>query len=228
MSIADRILAVPDCVTVASVHHTGTWFTLNFLLGHPQIHEVTEMRDLINGAPVTKHGAIHYHLMGDREVNSRGVVEEMDFVDVIDLIDKTQTIIPLRDPMKAIITRQERHPDLSHNFIVDGFTMLATLDAVFLPIDLPMSYGERHQLLCTALCDVGLAPHSYVNDYANKWKPSNTFGEYELKRLYREGDLNSVRSFFPEDYDYLLSRAAEIVPFLKLMGYEDLPWWSEL
>ena len=213
---------------VASAQHTGTWFALDFLLWHSAVSRVVELHKL-DGELLPKD-VLHFHLVGSSEVSYVHPLDEekcWSVVEAAKLIEQTRTVIPIRDPLAALVTRQERHPELSHRHIVDAYADFSLLKtACMLPVDLPTTYEERLALLITTLEKLDLEVEPYVLRYARDWKPQNTRGEYKLKRLYEENELADVEKMLGDDFDYLLSQAPAIIPFLKGLGYTNLPWWE--
>jgi len=142
-----------------------------------------------------------------------------------------RTVSPLRDPVFALISRHERHPDMDHCFIVDGFSALQHYDTIYVPIDLAWD-NRGHRFFCLAASlDLLDEPedNKWVNQYCEEWSEPNSRGWYDLKLRYRDDkDLDAVKAAMPKEYAYLISKADEIIPLLKEVGYKDLPWWSEV
>lgn len=213
-----------NCWLVASAHHTGTWFALEFLLWHSATRQVAELNDLLNGQELHDDDIVHLHLTG-QTIHSRGHVQ-VDFEVAKETIAKARTLIPLRDPMKAIMSRQQRHPGWDHRFIVDGFCDLPGLDPIcFLPIDLVHDARPERLQSCLRVLDLPVEP--YIERYAQDWPISNTRGDYELKRIYDMEDLEGLRNRFPMNYDHFINRGNEIIPFLQEQGYKEMPWWHQ-
>ncbi|NIX54763.1 MAG: hypothetical protein GWN14_02175 [candidate division Zixibacteria bacterium] len=123
-------------------------------------------------------------------------------------------LTPLRDPVKSIISREQRHPELSHEFIPEAFSKLHRLNAVFLPID---SDRDRAEVLETALKGLGLRGNEVFQD----WPVFNTRGGYQMKLDYEAGIVPNM----PE-VDLLVEESKTIIPFLKSQGYKYMPWWD--
>jgi len=220
-------------IVVASVHHTGTWFMLNYLNGFAQVSGITEFHELVSGEKeFDSSQIIHFHIMGDT-INSRGRVEEFPFSVVLHMVMNCRCVTPIRDPIYALISRQERHPELDHCFIVDGYSVMQFYDTIYVPIDL--KYDNRHhRMWCLADSLMLLSCHpkyeentQWIEKYTDEWYPANSRGWYDLKLRYRDhGDVEAVRKAIPKEFDYLLSKADEIIPLLMRVGYKDLPWWE--
>lgn len=210
---------------VVSPHHTGTWFALEFLLWHSRFCKVVELNDALWGNhPLHSSCIIHLHLAGNG-INSRGVIKGISIDDVAQLVRFVPTLIPIRDPMSAIISRQERHPGFDHTMIVDAFTHLWKFNpSAWLPVDLLGSYHDRLNLLSDTLQRLGLNVEPYIYRYARDWTPQNTRGDYELKHIYANGDLEGLRNRMPVNFDYLIMRRHEIAPFMAKRGYPHFSW----
>lgn len=136
------------------------------------------------------------------------------------------TIVPLRDPLMSLITRQSRHPDLDHSFIIDSFVHLTTIPypLFFFPID--RDPADRGELVDRMLRGVGLGWTPEIEQYVSAWAPVNTSGEYPLKAAYRAGDIQTIRNAIPEEFDLLRSKEDVLRPFLRSHGYRKLAWYS--
>lgn len=237
-------------VLVASVHHTGTVFALDFLRGHPRAAEYLEFRDLLRGAQVVRDDVVHLHVMGE-ELESRGVIRGgfgfSDLEEIVLTARGCRVVIPTRDPLLALISRHARHPELDHSFIVRGFHRLAAarLDhpdhpgslnpgIVFLPVDLLTTPEHRLAALVHVTHRLGWlkggAPESeparsYIEGWASSWPIRNTAGPHPLKEMYDAGDVFGIRNNLPAAYDRLIEARPVVEPFLRKLGYEDLPWW---
>ena len=141
-----------------------------------------------------------------------------------------KTVIPVRDPMAAILTREARHPQFRHFCIVDGFVALATEFAKhpnvkFLPIDMAGTVEERAAILRDVLVHVGLDPNRHLatlHDLAHKWAPQNQTPGNRFKWLYQNNDLDGIRLLLGPKWaevEYLRNMSSVILPFLADLGY---------
>lgn len=216
---------------VFSVHHTGTVFLLDALQWHGAIDRVREMAELCSpGAPPpTCRQVVHLHLMGHC-ADSRGPLD-IPWPDLMETAIKGRVLIPLRDPMLALISRERRLPGGDHRFIVNGFiALLDLLDQVphnrWLQVDNDWNFEARLAKLNELQAAIGLDPQPFARRLAREWLPQNAWGSgFDLVRLYSIGDLDGLRSRFPMNFDYLTERAKQLRPFLERFGYRDLPWW---
>lgn len=143
-----------------------------------------------------------------------------------------KTVIPVRDPMAAILTRETRHPQFRHFFIVDGFVALAEEFArhpnvKFLPIDLfAGNVKKRAELLRDIVAHVGLNPAEHagvINKWASSWEPKNITPGNPFKQMYEKRDLDALRKALGPKWSevrYLRNMAFIILPFLLGLGYE--------
>lgn len=216
---------------VASVHHTGTWFVLNFLLSHPGTWELVELRTAVEGREVKPSDVLHFHLYGDGVV-SRGPFHETGLLDAaVRLSRKVPTVVPVRDPLLSLISRQARHPELDHVQVVRAFEYLDRFSnsAVFVPVDLLNRSGieARREKLEEVLGRLGLEWEEWCDDYAREWPVANTVGGRGagLREMYERRDVESLRGFLRAEMEELDRIAPTLIPFLQTLGYSDLPWW---
>lgn len=141
-----------------------------------------------------------------------------------------KTVIPIRDPMAAILTREVRHPQLRHFFIIDGYVALATEFAnhpnvKFLPIDITEDTDYRRKLLDDVLvhCSIDPTPHlALLDQIASEWIPQNITPGNRFKEAYENNDLDKLREMLGPKWaevEYLRNRASIIQPFLVSLGY---------
>lgn len=215
---------------VFSVQHTGTWFAIEFLRGHPEAGDFFEVRKLLGETlPLTPHHVLQIHL-GDSEGSGGLPIESQKFAGeeaFFRMAFAGRAVVPVRDPLLSILTRQNRHPYLDHRYIVQGFRILASApeETIFLPIDGPSS--GRRELLEGVLERLGWpAAPDYVEEVACAWEKRNSSGDSRLKRAYRRGDFEALRRVMPEELEELLHSRDQLRPFLSRLGYEDLSWWN--
>lgn len=141
-----------------------------------------------------------------------------------------KTVIPVRDPLAAILTREARAPQFRHFFIVDGFVALATEFAKhpnvkFLPIDLPMSVEERAALLRDVAQHCGIDPNIHLPllyKLASEWAAKNQTPGNKFKEPYEQRDLAKIKEMLgPKcaELEYLTNMSAVILPFMAGLGY---------
>lgn len=233
-----------NVIFVPTIPHTGTWFVLRFLERFvPNIVEakntggrITEPTILHTHFPVINYLDIHYkpnYPYIRTEKNPKSLT-----YDAIELmISLFKTVIPIRDPLAAILTREARHPELRHFFIVDGFIeasrYLGHPNVMFFPIDLYEDWKDRKKLL------IKLARHcrfdvtqlwDYYEQMAKDWNPENDTPNNRFKILYESKDIGGIEFLLgpkTAEIEYLKNQAATILPFLAKLGYTkgDLDLW---
>ena len=141
-----------------------------------------------------------------------------------------KTVIPVRDPMAAILTHEVRYPQFRHFCIVDGFVALATEFArhpnvKFFPVDMLEAAEQREELLNAVLthCCIDSAEHvDLVREFAASWTPENTTPENRFRTIYQEQDLRSLQHLLGPKWaeiEYLRNMASVIMPWMAELGY---------
>ncbi len=141
-----------------------------------------------------------------------------------------KTVIPIRDPVAAILTREARAPQFRHFFIVDGFVALASEFArhpnvMFLPIDMTDDIPIRHTQLVRVLqhLEIDTGPHGeLLNKLATEWPVSNPTPGNRFKTLYENGHTDMLKHQLGHKWaeiEYLKSMASIIMPFMESLGY---------
>lgn len=260
-------LRLKDIVFVPSVQHTGTWFVINFLKNFIPINkEVTfllekkieagqadslytmKYEDDLNQPTIIQiHLPIVRHLNFDVNfpdapfyknwIANLGTKRSLQVSTILLLCNFFKTVIPIRDPLAAILSREARHPQFRHFFIVDGFVNLAKEfsrhpNVKFFPIDLYKDFDSRKKLLFETLQHCGLEDfrEEVVDDIAEKWPVENPTPGNRFKELYKNGDIEQIKSLLGAkcaELEYLKNMAAIILPFMADLGYtkQDLNLW---
>ncbi len=220
-----------------TVHHTGTWFFIEFLKGHPEVSkfylmkEFVEVDDWICDDKIALHNHVH--------LNRPDLYKEWKKVPTLftnhyyndAFVETFPTIIPTRDPLLSLITRHKRHDDWSHQFIVEGFCELAHLSdhpkVQFMPLDLMTDENVRMDAFEKMCHHCGINFDDFSQDYVKSWTPQNTKPDkYNFKQMYAERDAAGIREVLGENYDMLVSKKDVIRPLLEKLGYENLIWWE--
>jgi len=228
-----------DIVFVASVQHTGTWFVLDMLKKHPDIHSVRLMEDLTlikEEMPDNKKQVIHSHISTSDHVHPREHGKYLNPIMLLSMMNYYKTVITIRDPMKSLISRYLRSPGFDYKYIVDGFVFIAELaitsNNIFpIPVDLLKQSNltvRRDVIRCLAK-HFGISYTPAMENAAYKWlAPAyNITCPSNIKDSYEKGELGLVNSVIKEDVCYLQSKEDIIRPFLEYFGYANLPWWSD-
>jgi hypothetical protein len=238
-------------IYVISVQHTGTWFAIDFLRGHSKVrNEIFQWKDVrvCQAFPPLEPDIwdiMHVHL-GTCWHHTTDFAEYDSALDMkcqmpllADMFVKTfPTVMPVRDPLRAIITRQIRHPDKTHNYIVNGFIYMAQVwermeemgPVVFLPVDLNITAPlyDKVTALSRILTMLDLPIEPYVEEYARKWEAPayNTTPDVALKNWCKAGEKEKVKEALPTEWAYLQAHESKIRPFLEHLGYKELMWYT--
>lgn len=220
-----------------TVHHTGTWFLIEFLKGHPDVKQFYLMKEFYEVDDWIHHDkiALHNHV----HLNQPSLYKEWKRVPLLftnhyyndAFISTYPTIIPIRDPLLSLITRHKRRDDWSHKFIVEGFCEIARLadhpNVYFMPLDLMENNSQRIEAFRNLCNHCQIAFNDYVREYAKIWKPQNTWADkFDFQEMYAKRDAAGLRKVLGNNYDVLLARTDIIRPFLQGLGYENLIWWQ--
>ena len=253
-------LGLKDIVFIPTVQHTGTWFVLEFLKHFiPEIKELTFLLEKrakdgtadINYVhtyldPLDKPTLVQIHLPIIRYLNfdvnypqssferkwysNLGTMRSVSIQTILMVCNFFKTVIPIRNPMAAILSRETRHPQLRHFFIVDGFVTFAKEfkqhpNVKFLPIDMTDDVGIRRKLLSDVLvhCGIDATPHgALLDELAEKWEPKNATPGNKFKEPYEAGDMKRLEFMLGPKWaeiTYLKNMSAIIMPFLHELGY---------
>jgi hypothetical protein len=218
-----------DHVLVPTIQHTGTWFLLHIL-------ESTSM-DIVPYNPdwTEKNTAIyaHYPLSTGNGILPQ---EEVKFISLDALkwvnnkFNNCPLVVPTRDPLAAVITRQQRHPDMPHKYIIDGFLSFAhafhEFNVLWFPIDLFDRIRDRLKLL-TALESHIKRTIKHKHTVATEWTQQNTQGRYALKEAYYKGDIAAIKKAIPCEWEYLVKSQELLQPFFEKLGYTNLAWFKK-
>lgn len=256
------MLTPQEIAFVPSVQHTGTWFTLNFLkpffpggtreltraLDVPQKPDEDAMFSPSYSHPITKPTLLHVHLpindiryfddyFADSLFHRRWHFNLLNMrsqpVQTILLFaNMFKTVIPIRDPMAAILSREARHPQFRHFYIVDGYVALAKEFArhpnvCFLPVDSTDEPGIRRSLVLNVMEHVGIDTDdedtvNYVDRFVEAWEPQNVTPGNRFKPFYESGDLEAIQyELGPKwaEVEYLRNMGSIIIPFMASLGY---------
>ena len=223
-------------IFLPTVRHTGTWF-LQELFKQGGYKVVNLDRMLFGGEclPLNGKAIIHTHIDVNlpvvRALHAKqpkpahalaiayyeGCNESM----IESFAQHFPTLIPMRDPLLSIITRETRCPEQApHTYLVDSWRRVPD-GAFFVPVDM----GQRPELLRSALEHCHVTPWPGFKAYATAWKPQNAVaGAPTARAAYARRDAAFFEEHFPEEWAAL--RAADDVKALfQQNGYEDLLWW---
>lgn len=218
-----------DIIILPTIQHTGTWFVIDILqkFGYTTVPYNPEWTD--------KNTVLYMHYplsvgngilpQEEHKFCSLGTIEWMysKFANCL-------MIIPIRDILASLITRQQRHAEQPHKYIIDGFISLAQdfdkFQPFYFPMDLFETCKDRGNLLFSLETVIG-KDLQYKNILAHEWQPKNTQGEYPLKEAYYQGDIAKIQQAIPNEWEYLIKSRKILQPFFEKLGYKDLLWFEE-
>lgn len=230
-----------DTILVATVQHTGTWFVLDMLKEHDEISNIIPFGELLEHECIPspapgKKNIICTHIAASFEgIHPKELFKFLNPTILTPMVHYYTTVMTVRDPMRSLITRHLRHPDLDHKYIVDGFVYMANCKAsganvFFMPVDWigeQVNSTRRGTIINMArYCDIGYTPS--MEKAADEWfaPPYNVTAKSELKDSYQRGEIDLVRRVLEEELEYLRSKGSVIRFFLESIGYRKLPWWT--
>lgn len=217
--------------------HTGTVSTLAWLDLHEESDGVLLSTEVYESGDELKT-VYHEHIRRDHQDVSR-----MSRSQIV-LAWNHPTIIPLRDPLAALISYQRRAEDTNQidtelfrpaTDIVDRWIMLAESEARiprvnYLAWDLPAPHSrpppaEGYDIRAPGLWDtaqgLGLRDPRPCRSGLPKL---NTSGDYPLKDAYQAGDFDGLSELC--GLPHLIDSEDKLRPFLERRGYRDLLWWK--
>lgn len=239
-----------EIIFVPSVQHTGTWFVLKLLERFGYIPKTA--LEFLNGgiAKVEEKTLIQVHFPVSNNLNSivpndpfelrtYDTASPLCMNSIVVLSKIFKTIIPIRDPLAAILTREARHPELRHFYIVDGYLQMArqlsgNSNVMFLPIDLMEHAGNRRDLIIRILDHCGIEvtkeAEEIVGEIAHIWKSENDTPNNRFKEDYDKKNVSKIKFLLGAkiaEYEYLRNQASTILPFMASLGYtkENLDLW---
>lgn len=221
--------------------HTGTVSVLAWLAAHEDCDGVLLSTDVYESEPKRPATVYHEHVRpDDRE---RKKIARSQVV----LAWAHPTIIPLRDPLAALVSYHHRAVQTGQigtdyfrpiADVVERWKLLAENEERFdafehiryLAWDLPDLESRRPEREGARMRSIGLWAAAQAVGLTDP-APSqaglpreNSCGTYPLRDLYEQGDLESLRSI--RAIGYLIDAEKELRPFLERRGYRDLLWWS--
>jgi len=238
-------------IFVPTLPQSGTWFVLRLLekCGYRLefTGDIVENKKVVMGenialschifpfyyqAPSFKEAIPHYAGIPLRDYVVRNNHMSLTGIELLSRLNKT--IIPIRDPLACLLTREARAPQLRHFYIVDGFVEVvkrfeSNPNVFFFPVDLYTEYKDRLKLLYEATFHCGIQNNNYVNElneYAINWKKENS-AENRFRESYEQGNLDKIKEMLGNKWaevEYLKIWGGTIMPFLRDLGYGELLW----
>jgi len=229
-------------IFLPTVQSTGTWFTIGFFEQHSMVDWLAPKMEWDNTRIAMKLETmvLQAHIGFRRKDAPRKKLDRPAFIKhaiLEHMLDNADhVVIPIRDPLRSLLTAKVRGPDLYIRHIIEGFLYAMDIasrrDVFFLPVDLYAEKGpeERYNLLLRLLKFVDLPEEPYVALWANDWPVRNTVGRRlgsSIVLMYRERRLAEMKLFLENEYGWLFENYDNLRPFLEELGYKDLIWWSD-
>lgn len=220
-------------IVILTAQHTGTWFVIYFI--EKALNEqVILFKDLLfQNKPETN--ILHCHIAPTIEgIHPNDKLKHITPILLNSFVSAYKTIITVRDPVLSIITRQNRHPDFDHTYIIDAFGWMAELyfrklpHVFFLPVDLFNNFAPRLSLLKSLCKFIGADANSgFVREYATSWILKNSTRDISgFKAKYLFGDFDAIKHKFPKEIN-ALSTNLLIQKFMEDLGYRKLIWFKK-
>lgn len=210
----------PPVLLSATVQHTGTYNLWGMLEASPDVHKITwrdRIRRGLDQAHPTKTTVLHTHFGDETFKDLISHFRELEF-----WTRALPTVIPLRDPMLAVISRHGRYPKIEPSYIVRGFVQISQLktEPCFIRTDMP-ELGRQDARAMFERFDMRPCPDSIITN----WRPKNATGQTPLKQAYALKDLGAIEQAVPAAFHLLMEHRNVLRPFLERYGYRDLPWF---
>jgi hypothetical protein len=149
-------------------------------------------------------------------------------------------VIPIRDPLLSLITRQARHPEVESNYMIRCVAEIPEIvrkyNTYTVPIDLPRSTEEREQDLRGMFDFIEMQPPEDLADVAATWKPHNSTETLKpeaenkrrdmLGRAYKERDREMLHRMLYVSLWTLELAQPQLQPFYEKLGYRNLLWFK--
>ena len=228
-------------IVLASVPHTGTFFVEDFFRHHDGVAHCLGI------GPVLKSRSLVRRRLGAKaweEGLEPGYVSCMqahltaaNFTTIMVFSLFNPLVIPMRDPLLALVSTAERNPDNDPMKQVDAFVSLAeriegmheTYVPMYVPVDLMAEQRpvKRYDALVQLQLHCGLPiERSLTTDTASLWAPINSAGKYPLKTAYYEGEKKPIWDRLGREIGVLQANQETVRPMLERIGYSDLLWWD--
>ena len=236
-----------DLIFTPSVPQSGTWFTLRFFerLGYQIAHtgQIMQGDSIPEGKVVLNTHIFPFYFQpeeykqywpsygGDRIQEYVVRKDKMCIGSIKLLASLYKTVIPVRDPLASILTREARAPQLRHFCVVDGYVELVrelagNKNVMFLPVDLNMNEFERKHLLTKIAKHCGIELNQKnrkeIAMTAYHWQKQNITPNNRFHKPYDKGDIEQIKEWLGEKWAevvYLKNMGGLLIPFLSKLGY---------
>ncbi len=228
-------------IFVLSELHTGTVSVLAWLAAHEDCDGILLSTEVYSSEPRRAATVYHEHVRRDDRFGTKMARTQ------IVLAWAHPTIIPLRDPLAAVLSYHHRAivsgqigTDLFRPIedVVERWVLLAENEERFgdfpnihyLAWDLPAIESRRPSREGARIRSIGLwatAQAVGLNDPAPSQAGlprENASDPYPLRQAYEDGDLDCLRTI--RAVGHLIAAESILRPFLERRGYRDLLWWT--
>jgi len=141
--------------------------------------------------------------------------------------------MPMRDPLRVMISECVRGSRFATEMWCHGAGHLSGIDPIVVPLDLiaPENRRERMAAAAGAIGINGSATSGYCQAWATIWDQvaasANASKAHQLKSAYAAGEVETIRSLIPEQFEELQRAEPVLRPWLESIGYRNLLWWSD-
>lgn len=245
-----------DFIYLQTLQHTGTWFVIYFVCDHPEVGGFVMESNLFDGLK-GKLDKVHNESGRSEQVPEQVATGKKTLLfghivchsqesppylcprqQSVVLAASGPIVVPLRDPLLAMITHEKRIDDFEnfrlHHKITCWrlyFEFLMSVekykDVVYLPIDVLDTREERLKHLKQVQAAYGLESEEIAQKWADKWAVYNSYvpQNHPNKVAYANRDLPALEKTISHSLKALRDSEDILRPIMK-RWYKDLLWWS--
>lgn len=238
-----------------TLQHTGTWFIIYFVCDHEEVGgfvlEDTTFKAL-NGFSERREESGRGETVWERAARDRKTLlvghvachsqQSPPYLcprqQSLALVNPRPIVVPLRDPLLAMITHERRIENFKETRLYHKITtwrlyfkFLSSAErykrVTYFPIDRLTNYDIRRAALSQLQAAYGLRPHSVARRWAENWKVYNSHVPQDdpNKQAYANGDVTYLERSIPHSLKALREAEDVLRPILERF-YSDLLWWS--
>ena len=242
-------------IYVPTIQSTGTWFLMDLI----QIHSKIKYMNSWQAMDRTKfppdwsddRALINIHIGISNEYWDNPVYHTNEKIKEDFMLEAAHTVIPLRDPLKALLTCHTRNWDMINiTHIVNGFVQVKQWcdrhpDIHLFPVDIGMRASvlprhshpgqmTRYGMIRDLFTYLDLPLEPYMSIIAENWSKVNTIGERTSRlcdNYYYSRNIEKIiaeldNPFEGGGFKYLQSKQKILRPWLESVGYRSLLWWD--